>query len=94
VKDPQGVVAMMRQVVVNTKTKILVFWKMQSPLITTTHPDTAKILLKSLAPKPKSTGSGYHGAIPWIGKCVFSMMLMYVYMFCELIYLSWGQFSL
>ncbi|OWF56652.1 Leukotriene-B(4) omega-hydroxylase 1 [Mizuhopecten yessoensis] len=37
------------------------------PILTTCHPDTAKVLLRSSEPKPKRFGEAYYTITPWLG---------------------------
>jgi hypothetical protein len=45
-----------------------VFWLgFMRPVLTLVHPDTAKVILRSLEPKAKG-GAGYEFLLPWLGE--------------------------
>ena len=57
-----------RDVVKEKKAKVISFWRMFfEPIYFTTHPDTAKLLMKSSYPKLTKFGQGYGIITPWIG---------------------------
>lgn len=61
-------VRLVRRGIQDTGKRITGVWMLFAfPILTTCHPETAKVLLKSSEPKPKRFGEAYYTITPWLG---------------------------
>ncbi|XP_033748641.1 cytochrome P450 4A25-like isoform X2 [Pecten maximus] len=68
IKEVPDYFELIQQCVQKTRTRTYVTWiTSMSHYFGVCHPETAKLLLKSSAPKPKGVGQGYRSFIPWLG---------------------------